>query len=279
MKSLLVLVVLLTAGCATALPRAAMVAEEFPPTPQVRSLVLPFDAYTPSLADLYTIANAEDRLTRTCMTAQGLQWKVIARPTAIEDFPNRRRYGVIEMPIARDYGYHVPTGLLTPAYVEKLYDARDNSLTQPQKDAAYSETGCATEASRRFRHVTDAETGKLAEFDRKSLTDSQKTPAVAAAMKAWRECVGRSGYHYADPFAAISDARWWADEAAGPAPVEKAVAVADVGCKDQSGLIDAWHAAEVLIQQDMIQRNGDFFRQIGTDLGADVADARAVLAK
>jgi hypothetical protein len=53
---------LLLPGCAApAGPRSSPDAELFPPTEQVEALRLPFDAYTLSLAGLYTVANARGR--------------------------------------------------------------------------------------------------------------------------------------------------------------------------------------------------------------------------
>lgn len=279
-KVVFMLAILLVSGCAaTAQPRAAVTTEDFPPSEQVVSLVLPFDAYSPSLAALYTLSNARDRLTRDCMKALGLDWKLIARPMTVRDLRNRRRYGVIEMSIGQEYGYHVPAGLLTPAAVEQLYDARENSLSQHQKDAAYGEDGCVAKASRQLQGESNTSTDRLAQLDRRSLTDSQREAGVDAAMKSWRQCMSGLGQDYQDPLAAIADSRWWADKSAGPSTEEKEVAVADVRCKEQSGLIEVWRAAEVRIQQELIRQNDDYFRQLKAELERDLAEANAVLDK
>jgi hypothetical protein len=276
--SLLAAVALLVGGCAaTARPAARAATDAFPPTDQVKSLSLPFDAYSPSLAALYTLSNAQDRLTRDCMKAAGLDWKVIARPTTVNDYRNRRRYGVIEMAIAQDYGFHVPTGLLTPAAVEQLYDARENSLSQQQKDAAYGKDGCATRATQRF--PANSRTDQLSQFDRKSLNDSRHEPSVAAALKVWRECAGQQNLHYQDPLEAASDTRWWADESAGPSAEEKKAAVVDVQCKEKAGLVNAWHTAEARIQEEIIRRNTDYFQRTKTELESQLADANAILSR
>lgn len=275
---LLAAVALLVGGCtATARPAARTETDDFPPTEQVKSLSLPFDAYSPSLATLYTLSNAQDKLTRDCMKAAGLDWKVIARPTTLNDYRNRRRYGVIEMPIAQNYGFHVPTGLLTPAAVEQLYDARENGLSQQQKDTAYGEDGCATHAARRL--PASSRTDQLARFDRRSMNDSRREPSVAAALKAWRECAGRQNLHYQDPLEAVSDTRWWADESAGPSAEEKEVAVVDVQCKNKASLVNAWHAAEVSIQEDVIRRNTDYFQTVKAELERQLVEANAVLSE
>ncbi|MEV6846955.1 hypothetical protein [Actinoplanes sp. NPDC051411] len=274
----LALVTLLAGGCVPAARPIPAPTPAFPPSEQVKALALPLDAYSPSLAELYTSANARDRLTRDCLKAAGLDWKVIARPTSVGDYRNRRRYGVIERPVARDFGYHVPVGLLTPAIVDELNNARDNSLSPRQRDAAYGPDGCAAQAARQLPADPGPAAAQLARIDHASLTDSQRAPRVAAAMASWRNCMARRGLHYGNPFAAVSDRRWWATESAGPSPAEKSVAVADVDCKEQSKLVDEWHAAEVGLQHDLIQRNAATLERVKAGLDSERARASAVLA-
>ena len=238
---------------------------------------MPFDAYSPSVSALYEISNASDRLILDCMKAKGLAWKVIQRPTGLQDLRNRRRYGVIEPAIAEKYGYHVPEGLLTPADVEHKYDAREASLSGAQKEAAYGPDGCGTQAVRQLQSADDEDPALLTKLVSESLQQSQSDPRVAAALSAWRDCVREQGLAYQDPFAAVSDARWWADENAGPSPQELAVAVADVRCKERTGLVDAWQAAEVSIQDGMIAQNADYFSKLSASLQQQLAAAQAVL--
>jgi hypothetical protein len=203
---------------------------------------------------------------------------VIQRPTGLKDLRNRRRYGVIEMAIAEKYGYHVPEGLLTPADVEHKYDAREASLSDAQKEAAYGKDGCGSQAVRQLQPADDEDPALLTKLDGESLQNSQSNPRVAAALNAWRDCVREQGLAYQDPFAAVSDTRWWADDNAGPSPQELAVAVADVRCKEHTGLVEAWQAAEVRIQDDMIAQNADYFGRLSASLQRQLAAAQAVLS-
>ncbi|MBB5873599.1 hypothetical protein F4553_007033 [Allocatelliglobosispora scoriae] len=272
--------VLLLAGCAAPVPpRSPDLALDFAPTAAVEALRLPFDAYSYSLSELYTISNAEDVLTGECMRAKGLAWEVVDRPTDLPDLRNRRRYGVVEMRIAERVGYHVPAGLLTPVAVEQSYDQRESSLSEAQKAAAFGAGGCGPQASQRLRPDEDAGQGLLQRLDRGSLDDSQRDPRVAAALRSWRDCVRRLGFDYPDPFAAISDARWWADDAAGPSRQEVAVAVADVRCKEQTSLIEAWYAAELRIQQELVERNAVELRKVGAAMQKELAAAHAILGR
>ncbi|MEO3924492.1 hypothetical protein ABGB07_11620 [Micromonosporaceae bacterium B7E4] len=286
LRSARVLVVaLLVAGCAApGSPRSSGDVAPFPPTAEVESLRLPFDAYTLSLAGLYTVANAQDVLTQECMEARGHGWEIIERPTDLSDLRNRRRYGVIEMSIAERFGFHVPAGLLTPLDVEQRYDRRDNALSESQQSAVFGAEGCGREAATRLRPEKSADLDLLRKLDRASLDDSQREQRVVVAMDAWRDCVRNLGFDYQDPFAAMSDPQWWADDATAASSEEstasseeRAVAVAVVRCEEQTDLVEVWHAAEVRIQEEEIRRHPDYFQALRAATEAELAAAEAVL--
>ncbi|MEN3608231.1 hypothetical protein AAH979_01660 [Plantactinospora sp. ZYX-F-223] len=289
----ILVVALLVAGCAAPeSPRSSRDVEPFPPTAEVENLRLPFDAYTLSLAGLYIMANAQDVLTQECMAARGHDWEIIERPTDLKDLRNRRRYGVIEMSIAERFGFHVPAGLLTPLDVEQRYDRRDNALSESQQSAVFGADGCGREAATRLRPEKSADLDLLRKLDRASLDESQREQRVVVAMDAWRDCVRNLGFDYQDPFAAMSDPRWWADDAAAASSEEatasseestasseeRAVAVAVVRCEEQTDLVEVWHAAEVKIQEEEIRRHPDYFQDLRAATEAELAAAEAVLA-
>lgn len=275
---LLIIALLLAACGAPASQSPANSTDEFAPTEQARTLGLPFDAYSFSDAQMYLISNAEDVIIRDCMSHQGYHWKVIQRPTDIADLRNRRRYGVIEIKIAR-FGYHVPTGLLTPANVEQEYDARDATLSDKEKNLAYGPEGCGPKAAAQLQQTDNSPQNQLLQRSRTSLYDSEKDPGVSHALKTWRDCMHQTGLEYQDPLAAMADPKWWADDTAGPSNKEIAVAVADVTCKDASHLVDAWHAAEVRFQDKAIKQDPNFFQRLRAELTTSLDAANAVLAR
>ncbi|WP_329018658.1 hypothetical protein OG271_15050 [Micromonospora rifamycinica] len=276
-----ILVVALTlAGCATPAPHPQKRAEPFPPTEQVEGLRLPFDAYTLSLSGLYTVANAQDLLTRECMAARGEAWEIIERPTDLADLRNRRRYGVIEPGIAEHFGYHVPEGLLTPGDIEQRYDARDRVLSETQTAALSGAGGCTAEAVTRLRPARKpdrkVDQGLVERLSQQSLVDSQGRPEVKQALGKWRDCLREWGFSYPGPFAAMSDSAWWTTEAAPPSESERAVAVADVRCKERTGLVARWYVAETALQQAEIRRRPAYFQALGLGLADELAAAEAV---
>jgi len=271
---------LLLAGCAApGSPKSSGTVENFPPTAEVQSLHLPFDAYTLSLAEMYTVANAQDWLTRDCMVTRHYDWKIIDRPTNLKDLRNRRRYGVIEPDIAQRYGYHVPAGLLTPLAVDQTSDRRDNSLNETQKEVAYGDGGCARAAVAQLRLPESPDLALLGRLDHESLDHAQTDSGVAPAMRSWRDCIRQMGFEYQSPFAAMSDPAWWADDTAPASSREIAVAVADVSCKERTGLVAAWYAAEVRIQEAAIKKYPAKFDQLRAAVLNEVAGANAVLAQ
>lgn len=276
----LLAIALCIAGCAAPLSQnTSGNAEMFPPTPEVERLQLPFDAYSFSLADLYTISNAQDLLIKECMQARGHDWEIVTRPTEVKDLRNRRRYGVLEIRIAQQFGYHAPPGLLTPLDVEQQYDKRESGLSESQKEIAFGTDGCGYEATTRLQPAASPDPSLLDQLSRESLEESQAEPTVAAAIVSWRECVRRMGFDYQNPFAAISDPQWWTDDSVGPSPQETAVAVADVSCKQQTGLIDLWHAAEVRIQERLIAQYPDYFHQLSVAMKEELAATQALQRK
>jgi hypothetical protein len=273
------IIALLVAGCAAPVsPGSSGNVVAFPPTQEVEGLRLPFDAYTFSLAGLYTLANAQDLLTHECMQARGYDWEIIERPTDLKDLRNRRRYGVIETDIAQQFGYHVPAGLLTPLDLEQRYAHRESGLSENQTEAALGAGGCAREAVTRIQPDESPDLDLLQHLSRASLGDSQTEPRVAEVMRAWRNCVRDMGFDYQDPFAAMSDSRWWAEGSTEASSQEIAVAVADVRCKEQTGLVEVWHAAEVQVQEEGIQRHSAYFQEIGAAMEEELAAANAALA-
>lgn len=271
---LLFVVAVALAGCASATTTTDGT-DPFPPTTQVESLTLPFDAYTLSLANIYTILNAEDVLMHKCMKAHGYDFDVIDRPTGLKDLRNRRRYGVIE-PVIAQFGYHVPAGLLTPVDVDLASNARDTSLNEGAKATLFGPQGCGAKAADQIGPGDDADLNRLEQMNSASLQDSEKGPGVTELMISWRNCMHRKGLEYSNPLAAMSDPKWWSANDPAPSSQEITVATADVDCKGQTGLIDAWHAAEVRIQQDEINQDPAYFRMIRAELNKQLDNAKTV---
>ncbi|TDQ00400.1 hypothetical protein [Labedaea rhizosphaerae] len=275
----LLLVALLLAGCGAAVPAGSpRPVETFPPTEQVKALHLPLDAYSFSDAELYTISNAEDVLIAECLRGKGYTWPVINRPTDAPDLRNRRRYGVIEMRIAQ-FGYHVPAGLLTPISLEQAYDKRDRTLGEGAKEAAFGKDGCGRKAADRLQAGDDSNQALLVRSSHDSLYDSLSDPAVARALNSWRDCMRQATLTYPDPLAAMSDQKWWADQAAGPSKQEILVASTDVTCKNRTNLVEVWYTAETRFQNKVLNQHPGYFKDRRAAMKKELDAAQAVLTR
>jgi hypothetical protein len=229
-----------------------------PPSDKVLALNLPIDRYLPSIDEIYTIEAATDRLVQRCMMEQGLTWSLVDRPV-FGDWRNRRRYGVIEPSVARQYGFHAVPALLGPVEVYNEKVRRMNALTDRQRRAVNDQNvGCAPLAYAELRRGINQPDYSLAnQLGGQSLYAAQREPDVRVALDRWSRCMLAAGYHYPDPLAASSDMRW--SQSDKPDPLEIATADAAVRCEVQVDLVTIWSAADAFIQRAMIARNADYF--------------------
>ncbi|NUW46151.1 hypothetical protein [Nonomuraea rhodomycinica] len=251
-----------------------------PPGVEVRALSVPFDRYNFSTADISVLEAAEELLVRDCMRRRGMAWEVLPR-SAMEDLepPNRRRYGVVEPEIARLFGYHPPPDRPTVARRAAARDSRARRLSAQERRAAHDEEdGCLEQARSHLEQgtprVDEALFNKLIS---ETFARSRRDPRVVQVFGAWSACMREQGRQYADPLAAVTDRRWMND---GPAsPEEISVARADVRCKERTGLVPVWSAAEKRLQDDAVNAHPAEFRALRAAKDGQLAAARAVLAR
>ncbi|MFI9031071.1 hypothetical protein [Streptomyces sp. NPDC053560] len=289
----LALPLLLAGACALPAAPAPSHEDRPPPTPtqQVRSLVLPFDAYQLSLAEYYTLSAARDRLIRTCLGRLGGEWPVIDRPARAVDWKNRRRYGVIETDVAARFGYHAPQNLLSPyPAVVQREEQREAALSPRARKAALDPRhGCALTADRQLLRGGDADERKLHTLDATAFKQSRSDPSVKKAQQAWRTCMREEHHPYTSPEAAVNDARWWKEDTAAGASEETnntsadasgeeiATAKADVRCKQRTAFARTWFTAEKTLQEKSVREHAHYFHGLKTAKLRQLRTARAVL--
>ncbi|MFI9024258.1 hypothetical protein [Streptomyces sp. NPDC053560] len=279
----------LLAGCGTTTQEAPSAREAPPavpappsPTEQVKSLALPFDRYELTQSQYNASQNATDVLIRQCMKRKGLDWEVIERPTRVADLTNRRRYGVVESKVARAYGYHAPIALRDPDGTKRADERRLRTLSAAQQKAALGqengqgsgqESGqgngdnqnqgtCNAKAAAQLDDAGGDYT-LFNELSPKYLKDSQREPEVKKAMNEWSRCMKADGKDYATPYDAMNTKKWWQDATAqiGGAE-ERATAVRDVHCKEESGLVDIWYTAESALEKAAVKKHAKYFRML-----------------
>ncbi|MDX6708717.1 MAG: hypothetical protein QOI48_4563 [Solirubrobacteraceae bacterium] len=254
--------------------RAAPAASAVAPSQAVLRLRLPFDEYQLSVDEIYFAEGAKDRLTEACMRKRGFHWQPVPRPP-FRDWRNRRRYGVIELAVAKAYGYHAVRGLLAPVQVYNAKVRRENELSDDAWVAAEDPaSGCEKESNDRLWHGISYDTAQISRLDAPILHQAQLATAVRRATRAWARCMRSSRFQYASPDQAIRDSAWGGSAAS---PREIAVAIADVRCKARSRFVEALSAAEGSLQREAIARSGAYFRQVLDDKNRYLRRARDVL--
>ncbi|MGH4033991.1 hypothetical protein ACQB60_34240 [Actinomycetota bacterium Odt1-20B] len=247
-----------------------------PPSDEVQKLVLPLDDYIFSNAEYAMTSNALDLMVRDCMKEQGLAWRSVKRPTDLPNMWNRRRYGLIEIDVARRLGYHATPELLSPNVGARMEERRDAELTPRQFQAANNpKTGCNKKADDLLWDGTKPDLRQLNSLSAQGLAQSQKAPAVQKSLRQWRSCMKDRGFHYGNPTSAISDKAW--SNTRRPSHKEIKTAIADVRCKDQSHLIAAWSTEEAKIQKAYIQKHRTYFADLKSSKDRYLNNARLTL--
>ncbi|MBE1496640.1 hypothetical protein H4696_003740 [Amycolatopsis lexingtonensis] len=255
-------------GCGIALSAGDAAEPGPPPIGPVHAVasgadvVLPFDAYRHSAAEVNVIERATALLARDCLARFGYLW---APPSAdaVDAFRPAAggRYGIVDAAEVARLGYHPveppdrPAEPQPPLDVLMVYTGKGTSEAhgQPVPDG-----GCLGEARRRLEEgVPAALPGEaFARLDRELFLTAQADPRVQAAMAGWRGCMAESGERYADVWAANDDVRW---SGPSPTPEEIRVARADLACRARTGLAGTWLAVETAYQRRAIEeRSGEF---------------------
>ncbi|MFI0979178.1 hypothetical protein ACH4SP_19515 [Streptomyces sp. NPDC021093] len=270
--------IVLTAGCGSpgSGPSGVRVPKVPAPTAEVLGLRLPTDTYLLSVDEIYDGEEAADLLTRQCMKKHGYDWRLIERPD-FGDWRNRRRYGVVEPEVAKNFGYHPVPALLSPTEVYEKKQRRERGLTPEEKRTATDEkTGCQRRSNDALWRGIDYDQTLATRFNSKALADSAKDPKVVRAVREWSSCMRRAGHEYPTLDKAIGDPRW--DMRNPPSDEEKTVAVADVKCQTEVGLIRTWFAVDSALQKKWIEQKPSDFKRILDAKNRFLAKAKAVRA-
>lgn len=241
------------------------------PSGEARTLRLPFDAYEPSASHLELVRQAVEILTSRCAHAKGYDRPPLA-PVNVIDAPDRRRYGVIEIEVARAAGYRLPRTSAEKA-LRQAADARKGDLSRAAKAAI----GACLDQSNARVYAKDDQPGLLVRLEKESFEGTRRNdPKVKAVFADWRTCMTQKGQRgYADPMEAIGDDRWQ-----GP-HIDKAemdTAVADVECKQKVGVVATWHQAEKAFQTKAIAQHRSYFAKVRRTLQQEETTARSIVS-
>jgi hypothetical protein len=256
-----------------------------------RAVTLPVFAFLPTDQQLTVLRNAQSLLINKCMHRFGFTDYEIAPPPISR--AQDRRYGVIDPAMAQKYGYSMVPGTIaatepndsplnprnmTRSELITLEGVKGNpKATREAGGTVIPAGGCAGEATRTiapdgaFAPSRTAGKIKADSFER-----SQTDPAVITVFRSWSQCMAKSGYDYPDPIAAAADPRWNVNRTPSQASIN--AAVADVRCKDSTGLIALWAGVEARLQKADIEKDSQQLNAEFQDLTAQIKRASKVVA-
>ncbi|MEU9322796.1 hypothetical protein AB0D91_03135 [Streptomyces canus] len=286
--------------------------EKIPTSGLTKDLTLPLEAYMASYQDQVTVEQAASDLQQSCMKDYGIDLtlpRAGANPPPSDNDANiERRYGITDRAEAEKYGYELPPALqehtkqtmrdLSGAEVEVLTGhtkpepaespeevkagepvAVPGQGTKPAR-AEYNgkklKTGGCIGWSKDQLGVKETDPNFVAQLAGDSLVQSMKDDKVIKAIAAWSSCMDGKGHTgLADPYKAMDQGVTIDGK---PSQESIALAVDDIDCKEQTGLVKIWSGAESAIQDKQIADNESHLTGIQEQRGKEVAVAREQMA-
>lgn len=263
----------------------------------VAGLTLPTEAYRPTANQRNTIAKAVSAKLAECMSQFGFVWALGAADLPA---PNQvdRLYGVADLAIAEQFGYHLPSTdngrpnvprpnpSLSPTQLLVLTGSTSGiapagSAKSPgsYRGKPIPAGGCSAQAHRDVLDADDIDPTRLADTITVGMWEKSKAdPRVTAVVAEWSACMKESGYAYASPLDAGGDHPEWR-KAPTPGQAEVRAAVADVKCKQSTNLIGIWFTLESGYEQEAIQLHLDALNRIRQQWQTAAAKAAQVLSR
>ena len=230
---------------------------------------LPVQTYVPTPHQARAVMGSRDELMKACMTRAGFpHWRPSPDLPALGGTNDMdARYGINDLDQARQFGYH------PDAQAQKQYDDAINAdIAARAKVGQKALLDCAGKADQVAPAVRIPQL--IDRIDGDSWKQAQTEPAVKKAFADWSACMDGKGYHYAKPMDANDDGTWWESETATSR--EKAVAVADVQCRDKYHVERVWFDTEAGLQQKAIRQHAVTLDRLREGMQAAVARAAEV---
>ncbi|HXC79256.1 MAG TPA: hypothetical protein VNU19_19660 [Candidatus Acidoferrum sp.] len=245
------------------------------------SYSFPLDAYSQTPDQTNNYRHAVAILEQDCMKRFGLALPRVPI-TSAETAIHSGLYGVTDMSTAKTDGYHSPYELHpagqpppdpTPAELAVL----TGSGPANYQGAPVPKGGCLGEATSRIDDGAPklAAPGLNQNLEQDAHQRSTGDSRVRAALTAWSDCMHTNGYNYADPLAAVDDSAF-----SGPTPsaAEITTAVADVGCKNRTNLLEIWASVETAYQNRAIEENAQELADIKKAVDVEARNAAKIIS-
>ncbi|MFJ1709465.1 hypothetical protein [Kitasatospora sp. NPDC088346] len=247
---------------------------------------MPIERFALTAEESGAVDRAKVLLANECLGGFGLDYRIPEHsPPGAE---SSRRYGISDREVARDLGYHLPPPAGGAGAAKQPTEAQEAILFgatragEPRSTAPDGRPippgGCYGDAEARLDGGPrpEADIAAAAAVDKESFKQSLADPTVVAAFHTWSTCMERHGYRYQDPMASVGDRAF---DTAEPTEREKAVALADMDCKTETGLLKTWSAVEAGIQTRMIEENSSALNRLSAFQKRKIGLAREVIAR
>lgn len=246
-----------------------------------RPLRLPIEDFTITPAEDHLIDKARIILTNECLERLKKDYALdLPGEPSIEP---SRRYGVTDIAVARRFGYHVPSmvshsketpAAISPAQRELLFGER---RVGKRIFDDLPPRGCYGEAESKINQISVPESAIVfaQRISMASFEESLKDSRVMAVNRKWASCMAEQNYEYSSPLEAMGD-----PEFHGPtlAKGEKGVAMKDMSCKTETGLLQIWSGVEGERQREMIRENPGLLKRLHDFQALQLKNAREVIS-
>ncbi|WP_431993075.1 hypothetical protein [Streptomyces albogriseolus] len=247
---------------------------------------LPIAQYSYTEAENTAIESAQQVLTQRCMSSYGIAYE----PTDPDREPadsTDRRYGVSSPLEAARFGYHPNPDALRdtqvdlpkealPVFYGKRGASQGSGGDLVYKGKKVPDAGCFGQSIGKLSRYDDPDGAAVASrIATGSYQESLDAPAVKEVFRKWSSCMRKDGFRFASPNEPLNKSAFQGGEISAE---ERETAVADVRCKEATGLLDIWFKAESAIQRAHIQENVKALEGLRTAHREKAAVARRIVA-
>jgi len=249
---------------------------------------LPIARYSYTEAENIAIESAQHVLTRRCLRTYGIAYEP-TKPDPNAPEPADRRYGLSSAGEAARFGYHpnsdamqneripLPEDAL-PVFYGNRGSAPEGGEKLRYKGKEVPADGCFGQSVKRLSKEYDEPEGSAvaSRIATESYTKSLTALPVKEGFRKWSACMRNSGFRYASPMDPLNTPAFRGNTVSAK---EKKTAVADVRCKERTGLLAIWFKAESRIQKAEIESNAEALEKLSTAHHKKAEAARRIVAE
>lgn len=236
------------------------------------TVAFPLDSYEVTQEQQYVASRAADILKRQCLQAFGFEI-ALGEPMGKPYQTLNERFGLIDAASAELYGYQgtppppakgkttmglVPAAI-KPAVMEVLTGQGPATVNGKQ----VPQGGCQGEAHDKLGEGTDLRADVPGTLKREAMDRAGNDSRVRQGFAKWSDCMSKAGYRFGVPDDAI--AHWGGvhalQQSSRVSAEERSSAVADVACKNSTGLLRTWFAVTLAYENELIEANAERLAQ------------------